>query len=83
MKLFFMLVFSHNDINEVLICMEIHERYESVHGVWHHTRENYDGPLQFHIVCMEYCVRFPLFSHIARVPERGELHNEWFEWLNV
>jgi hypothetical protein len=32
---------------------------------------------------VEYHVRLPLFSHIARVPEHGELHSEWLEWLNV
>jgi hypothetical protein len=29
------------------------------------------------------CIRLPLFSHIARVPERGELRSKWLEWLNV
>jgi hypothetical protein len=32
---------------------------------------------------MKYYVLLPLFSHIARVPERGELRRKWFEWLNI
>jgi hypothetical protein len=28
-------------------------------------------------------VRLPLFSHITRVPECGELHSEWLERLDV
>jgi hypothetical protein len=25
----------------------------------------------------------PLFSHIARVQEHGELHSKWLKWLNI
>jgi hypothetical protein len=78
-----MLVCLGSDINEVLICTELHERYESVQGVQCHARDNFNGTLQLHVVCMEYYVRLPMFSHIVRVLERGEIHSEWFEWLNV
>jgi hypothetical protein len=78
-----MLVCTRSDINEVSICVELHERSELVQGVRRHARDNPDIPLQLEIVRVEYCVRLPLFSHIARVLECGELCSERFEWFNV
>jgi hypothetical protein len=48
-----MLICSRRDIDEVSICVELHERYEPIQGVWHHARDNFDGLLQLEIVCVE------------------------------
>jgi hypothetical protein len=78
-----MLICVHGDINEVLICMKLHEGSEPMQVFWHHVRDRFDNPLQLEIICMKDCVRLPLFSHITRVLEHGELCNERLEWLNV
>jgi hypothetical protein len=78
-----MLISMHGDINEVSIYMELHEGSEPMQGVWHHARDSFDSPLQLEIICMKYYVRLPLFSHIAQVPEHGELHIKRLKRLNV
>jgi hypothetical protein len=83
LKLFFMLNCTCSDINKVSICVELHEGSEPVQGVRHHTRDSPNIPLQLEIVCVKYYIQLPLFSHIARVSERGELRSEWFKQLNV
>jgi hypothetical protein len=43
----------------------------------------FDGSLQLKVICVKNNVRLPLFAHISRVPEHGELHIKQLEWLDV
>jgi len=78
-----MLIYSRSDIDEVSIYVELHEGLEPLQGVWHHARFIFDIPLHLEIICVKYYIQLPLFSHIAQVTKRGELHSKWLDRLNV
>jgi hypothetical protein len=47
------------------------------------VRFNFDGSLLLEVIRVKNNIRLPLFSHITRVLEHGELHKKHFEWLDV
>jgi len=82
-KFFFSFIGARSNINKMPICMRFHKRPEPVQVVWCHTREGLNIPPKMKVIGMKYCVWLPLLSHIAQIPEHGELRSKQLEWIDV
>jgi hypothetical protein len=56
LELFFVFISTCSDIDEVSVCMKIHEWIEPVQSVCHHAMERFNGPLQLQIIGVEHRV---------------------------
>jgi hypothetical protein len=77
------LICTRCDVGEVTICAEFHQRYKPMKCVWCDAQYRLNGILQLSVLIMEYKIRLPLFVHVARVPQRTELCDQWFEGFDL
>jgi hypothetical protein len=68
----------HCDVGKVTICTEFHQRSKPMKCVGCDARCRLNGIIQLSVVSMEYSIGLPLVFHVARVPQRAELHGQWF-----
>jgi hypothetical protein len=79
LELLFFLISTHCDIGEVVFCVECDQRSKPMKCVWCDVRHRLDFILQLILISMEDDIGLPLLVHVTRVPQRIELHGQWFE----
>ena len=78
-----MLISVHCDIGEVAVCAKFDQRYKPMKCVWCEARCILDCILQLFLISVEDDIGLPLLVHVAGVPQRTKLRNQWFEGFDL
>jgi hypothetical protein len=77
------LISVHCDIGEVAVHAKFYQRSKPMKCVLGEVWCRQDCILQLVVISMEDDIGLPLLVHVAGVPQRIELQDQWFEGFNL